>query len=34
MRFDLQDALKEAGQKMGRGSALRVLSQAIWEHTH
>jgi len=34
MRFGLQDALKEAGQKMGRGSALRVLSQAIWEHTH
>jgi len=32
--FGLQDAQREAGQKMGRGSALRVLSQAVWEHTH
>ena len=33
-KFDLIDAMMEAGKKMGRGSTLRVLSGAIWRHVH
>ena len=32
--FNLKDAQSESAQKMGRGSSLRVLSQAIWNYTH
>jgi hypothetical protein len=31
-KFDLNDAILEAGQKMGRGSSLRIISGAIWKH--
>ena len=34
VKFDLVDAITEAGNKMGRGSTLRVLSGAIWRHVH
>ena len=33
-KFDLNDAILEAGQKMGRGSSLRIISGAIWKHVH
>ena len=33
-KFDLYDAILQAGHKMGRGSSLRVLSGAIWNHVH
>ena len=33
-RFGLRQAIKESGVKNGRGSALRVLSGAIWKHVH
>ena len=32
--FNLKDAQSESAHKMGRGSSLRVLSQAIWNYTH
>ena len=32
--FGLHGAQQDASEKFGRGSALRVLSQAIWNHTH
>tara|TARA_R110000868_G_scaffold81260_3_gene230139 strand:+ start:8168 stop:8551 length:384 start_codon:yes stop_codon:yes gene_type:complete len=32
--FNLKDAQSESASKMGRGSSLRVLSQAIWDYTH
>jgi len=32
--FGLHGAQQDASDKFGRGSALRVLSQAIWNYTH
>ena len=32
--FNLKEAQSESAHKMGRGSSLRVLSQAIWNYTH
>ena len=32
--FGLHGAQQDAADKFGRGSALRVLSQAIWNYTH
>ena len=32
--FGLHGAQQDASEKFGRGSALRILSQAIWDHTH
>jgi hypothetical protein len=32
--FGLHGAQQDASEKFGRGSALRVLSQAIWNYTH
>ena len=32
--FGLHGAQQDASEKFGRGSSLRVLSQAIWDHTH
>ena len=32
--FKLEDALHQAGRKSGRGSSLRVISDAIWKHVH
>ena len=32
--FGLHGAQQDASEKFGRGSALRILSQAIWNYTH
>jgi len=32
--FGLHGAQQDASEKFGRGSSLRVLSQAIWNYTH
>ena len=32
--FGLHGAQQDASEKFGRGSALRILSQAIWDYTH
>jgi len=32
--FGLHGAQQDASDKFGRGSALRILSQAIWNYTH
>ncbi len=32
--FGLHGAQQDASEKFGRGSSLRILSQAIWNYTH